>query len=278
MLFRSILIWGIGLSLTWDEFRRVKKNPRVVLIAMLVQLVAVPCLAIFLNWLFQLPQPLAIGLLLLASMPGGTTANVFSFISKGNVALNITLTAINSVLGIFTVPLMVYLSFLIYQDQGTAIPLQFSKLAQVLFILIVPMLLGMLTRNKFPKFAVSSEKHILKFTFFALILLLIVGVGNEQELILNHIAKAGPVVLLLNLGSLGLAYLTSRYLVLNRADTSALIMELGIHNCALAIGIGMSPNLLNNITIAVPAVIYIVLMYLTALPIALWFRRRASPV
>lgn len=272
----AILMWGVGLSLSWEDFNRVRKNPKMILFAMLTQLCLVPLFAIALNWAFALPTGVAIGMLLLASTPGGTTANLFAYLSKGNVALNISLTAINTVIGMFSVPLFVYLAYMLYQDQGTTIPLQISKLTQVLLVVLIPMSLGIFTRSKKPDLAIKAEKYVGKVCFFAIVVLAIAGVAGEREKIAETIQVAGLPVLIFNLSCLGIGILVSRFMKLNLADESALVMELGIHNCVLALVIALSPNLLNDTVVAIPAALYMISMYTTALPLSLYYRRKQA--
>lgn len=270
----AISMWGVGLSLSWKDFIKIKEKPRIIIFGMAVQLILVPLLAFFLNWAFGLPSPLAIGLVLLASTPGGATANILSYLSKGNVALNIGLTVINTLIGIFWVPTMVFLAYKIYEDQETAIPLQSSKLFQVLAFLIVPIALGIFTKTKFPPMAAKLEKYVGMVSFAALIFLLAAGFISDDGRSAPFFLIAGPAVIVFNIGCLTFGMVTAKLMKLNRADNSALTMELAIHNCILALGIAISPQLLNSVTVAVPAALYAVCMYITALPLAYWFRTR----
>jgi BASS family bile acid:Na+ symporter len=272
----ALIMWGLGLNLSKDDFVRVRLRPKVITVALLIQIVLVPVFAALLCWLFQLPMALAIGLMLLASTPGGATANVFSFLAKGNVALNITLTAINSIIGIFFVPLMLALCFKFYAQSGTAIPLQTSKLIQVVLVLLVPLLVGFAMNLRNPTLAARFEKFVTRFSVVFLVLLLVIGVSNEMELIRTGIAEIGLAVLLFNLGSMAFGFMGAWALRLDRADTTAIVMELGIHNCALALAIAMSPMLLNNMQMAVPAALYIVIMYITAGILTLILRKSSA--
>jgi BASS family bile acid:Na+ symporter len=165
----AISMWGVGLSLSWHDFLKIREKSLMVVLSMFVQLIIVPLFAFTLNWVFQLPSELAIGMVLLASTPGGATANILSYLSRGNVALNVGLTVINTLLSIIWIPSMVFLAYKVYQGQETSIPLQFSKLIQVLAILIIPIGLGVITKSKFPNMATKLEKYVGKISFAALI-------------------------------------------------------------------------------------------------------------
>ena len=271
-----VLMWGVGLSLTFQDFDIIRKNPKLILVAIAVQLILVPLFAFSLNWMFGLTSSVAIGMILLASTPGGTTANIFSYLSKGNVALNVTLTAINTIIGIFSIPLFIYLAYFIYQKQGTVIPLQFGKILQVLLVLLIPMTIGIATRTRYLRLAQSCEKYVSKLSFLAILFLLGAALYNEKENLGTIIRTAGWPVVSFNLFCLGIGIIVSKAMKMSRADESALVMELGIHNCILALGIAYSPTLLNDTVAAMPAAIYIVFMYITALPLAYWYRKKEN--
>ncbi|MGE0764474.1 MAG: bile acid:sodium symporter family protein [Bdellovibrionales bacterium] len=272
----ALVMWGLGLTLTMADFIRVRQQPKVVGVALGIQLLIIPLFAALLCWVFQLSAPLSIGLMLLASTPGGPTANLLSFLARGNVALNITLTAINSLIGIVFVPLVVGLSLQYFSHEANAIPLQTEKLMQVVVVLLVPMMLGFWMNRRWPHLASRCEKFVTRLSILLLLTIVVVGVRNEWELIRSGVMEAGLAVLLFNVGSMGFGFLGARLLKLTRADMAAVVMELGIHNCALAVGIAMSPHLLNSAPIAVPAALYILIMYVTAGLVAYVLRRQAG--
>ena len=110
----GIIMFGLGLSLTLGDFARVGKHPKAVIIALVCQLILLPAICLGLVYLFQLPPILAVGMMLLAASPGGTTANLYSHLFRGDVALNISLTAINSVIAVFTLPLITNFAILLF--------------------------------------------------------------------------------------------------------------------------------------------------------------------
>ena len=134
----AIIMIGLGLELTPKDFARITKHPKAVLIALFCQLVVLVSIAFVLCKLFTLPPLLAVGLMLLAASPGGSTANLFSYLFKGDLALNITLTAINSVIAALTLPLIVNFSIMHFMQEGQQVSLQFSKILQVFGIIIIP--------------------------------------------------------------------------------------------------------------------------------------------
>jgi BASS family bile acid:Na+ symporter len=275
-LVLALLMWGVGLSIEKNDFRRVFKNRRLVTLSLVLQLLIMPMLAIFINWIFKLPPPLAVGLLLLASTPSGVTANILSYLARGSVALNISLTAINTLIGTAFIPLMVYLGFALYEEKGMVIPFQFSKLSEVFGIMFIPLCLGIFTKKRYPIKADQFEKYVGKMSFVALIFFMTTAAIKENQLLRDYFWTVGTPVLLFNVAALAIGFFGARFLKVNHADGSALIMEIGIHNCVLALGIALSPQLLNDAVISIPSAFYAVCMYFTGFPLALWLRRRNS--
>lgn len=142
----GIIMLGLGLSLTPADFLRVVRYPKPVLVGLVCQIVLLPLACFLIVQGFALEAALAVGMMLLAASPGGTTANLYSHLAHGDVALNITLTAVNSVIAILTMPLIVNLSLQYFMGDGQAIPLQFGKVMQVFVIVLGPVAIGMLVR------------------------------------------------------------------------------------------------------------------------------------
>lgn len=143
----AIIMFGLGLSLIPDDFRRVVRSPRAVVVALALQIIVLPAVAFGLVQAFQVDPLIAVGVMLLAASPGGTTANLFSHLFRGDVALNVTLTAINSVLAALTIPLITNLAIDFF-DAGDTLGLQFAKVVQVVAIVLVPVGIGMAVRQR----------------------------------------------------------------------------------------------------------------------------------
>ena len=156
----GIIMLGLGLSLTLADFARVVKFPKPVLIGLSCQLLLLPLVCFFLAKAFGLAPALAVGLMLLAASPGGTTANLYSHLAHGDVALNITLTAVNSVIAVLTMPLIVNLSLAYFMEGDQALPLQFTKVVQVFVIVLGPVAIGMWIRSRFYGFAARMESPV----------------------------------------------------------------------------------------------------------------------
>lgn len=269
----AVIMLGLGLSLTTTDFRRVLTQPKAVATALAVQVLLLPAIAYGLCHLFALPPALAVGLILLAASPGGTSANLFSHLARGDVALNITLTAVNSVLAIITLPLLINLALVSFLGEARSVPLQFSKVAQVVTVVIVPVLVGMLLRHRQPALAIRFERPVKLFSVLFLVTLVSLVMISGWKTIAEHMASVGSAALLFNLLSLAIGYGLPKLIGLGRAQSIAIGMEIGVHNSALAIAIALSPLLLNNPVMAIPATLYSPIMMLTAGLFAAWLAR-----
>ena len=253
---------GLGLELTPKDFTRVTKQPKAVLIALFCQLVILVSIAFIICKVLALPPLLAVGLMLLAASPGGSTANLFSYLFKGDIALNITLTAINSVIAAFTLPLIVNFAIQHFMNDGQEISLQFSKILQVFAIIIIPVGIGMLIRHYAPHFTEKLNKPLRIFAVSFLILIIIGAITKERHQILEYLAQVGLATILFCLCSLLIGYFVPRLLGINSAQARACAFEIGIHNSTLAMTIALT--IMQNTTIAMPAAIYSIFMYIFA--------------
>ncbi|SDY08763.1 bile acid:sodium symporter family protein [Acinetobacter kyonggiensis] len=258
----AIIMIGLGLELTPKDFTRVTKQPKAVLIALFCQLVILVSIAFIICKVLALPPLLAVGLMLLAASPGGSTANLFSYLFKGDIALNITLTAINSVIAAFTLPFIVNFAIQHFMNDGQEISLQFSKILQVFAIIIVPVGIGMLIRHYAPHFTEKLNKPLRIFAVSFLILIIIGAITKERHQILEYLAQVGLATVLFCLCSLLIGYFVPRLLGINSAQARACAFEIGIHNSTLAMTIALT--VMASSTVAMPAAVYSIFMYVFA--------------
>lgn len=269
----GIIMLGLGLSLTLADFARVVKYPKPVLVGLACQILLLPFICFLIAHGFGLEAALAVGLMLLAASPGGTTANLFSHLAHGDVALNITLTAVNSLIAILTMPLLVNLSLIYFMESDQAIPLQFAKVMQVFAIVLLPVGLGMLIRRYAPGFAARMEKPMKLVAALFLAFTIVLALAKDWQTVVEYAPVVGVAALLFNVISLGLGYWVPRLLRIPKRQAIAIGMEIGIHNGTLAIALALSPSLLNNATMAVPAAIYSLIMFFTAAAFGWWVSR-----
>jgi BASS family bile acid:Na+ symporter len=268
----ALIMFSLGVTLSREDFKRFLREPRAVLTGLTVQIILIPCFAYALTRIFKLDPELSVGLMLLAASPGGVSANLFSHFSGGDVALNITLTAVNSVLAAFTIPAIVYLSLSHFMDQSQFIGFQFGKMVEVFLIVLIPVLIGMLVNEKFPRFKERIEKPFNLFAITFLILVVIVAIKKEYALISQSFVEIGLLTLIFNVGSLGLGYFAGKALKLTEAQAIGIGFEIGIHNVTL--GLFLAYSILGNTRFAVPGACYAVMMYVVAGALTLLIRMR----
>ena len=269
----AIIMFGLGLSLEVADFRRVARTPRAVVVALGIQVLVLPVIAFGLVVGFDLDPLLAVGVMLLAASPGGTTANLFSHLFRGDVALNITLTAINSVLAAVTIPLVTNVA-IGYFDADGELGLQLGKVLQVIAIVLVPVAIGMLVRRASTAFAERADKPV---RIFSIVVLVAVAVGallGERENLADYLRDVGLVTGLLCVLSLTLGYAGARLARLDRPQAVASSMEVGIHNTTVALTIALS--VLDSTEVAVPAAVYSILMYVLATAFGFLITRGAA--
>ena len=271
----ALVMFGLGLSLSLDDFRRLARHPKAVFIALGLQVVLLPLVCFAIARALGLSPVFAVGLMLLAASPGGISANLFSNLFGGNVAMNISLTAINTVLSIVTLPLVVNLSLAYFlSDQGNAVSLQWQKVVEVVAVVIVPVALGMLVGARRPALARRAEKPFKLFSALVLLAFALIAIAKESSALAAGLATIGPAVVVFNLVSLGAGYFLSRAAGLDKPMATAICYEIGIHNSTLALYIALS--LLNNFEMALPAALYSIVMYITATLFGLTVLRRKA--
>lgn len=257
----AIIMFGLGLSLTVGDFRRVARSPKAVVVALVLQLLVLPLVAFGLVVTFDVDPLLAVGVMLLAASPGGTTANLFSHLFRGDVALNITLTAVNSVLAAVSIPLVTNLAISYFGAEGE-LGLQFSKVLQVVAIVLVPVAVGMFVRSRSRDFAERADRPVRIFSITVLVIVAVGALLGERANLGTYLEQLGVVTALFCLASLTIGYAGARLMRLNGPQSIATSMEVGIHNTTIALTIALS--VLNNTEVAIAAAIYSVFMYVFA--------------
>jgi BASS family bile acid:Na+ symporter len=216
-------------------------------------------------------------MMLLAASPGGTTANLFSHLARGDVALNVTLTAINSVLAVVTLPIVVNLALAGFLDGDDEIGLQPAKMLQVFAIVLVPVAIGMVIRHRAEAFTERMRGPVKIASIVVLVSVIIVAVYQERDNVLSYVRDVGLVAFLLCVASLTIGYIVPRAFSIERRQAIASAFEIGVHNSTLAITIALSPALLNSTEMAIPGAVYGILMFLPAGLLAFLFARDRAP-
>lgn len=258
----GIIMLGLGLSLSVEDFKRVVKYPKVILIGLFCQMIILPVVCFGIAKGFGLAPELAVGLMLLAASPGGSTANLFSHLANGDVALNISLTAFNSILSLLMLPLIVNFSLDYFMESGQVIPMQFKKIIEVFAIVLVPVSIGMLIKSWKPIVSDKLDKPVKILSAIFLVLIIVSAIIKEKTHIVAYFQQIGIPALLFNVLSLVIGYYLPRMLNIGKKQAIAIGMEIGIHNGTLAIFI--ATTVLNNSVMSIPPAIYSLIMFLTA--------------
>ena len=258
-----VLMFGLGLSLNLSDFKTIAKKPAALLLGLAGQLLLLPAIAFAIAEAFDLPALFYIGVILIACCPGGSSSNVFSKIAGGNVALSITLTALSSIITMFTIPVILQLALNRCSGfeafGGINLPVG-NLLVQNIVLMFVPILLGFIMMRLWPKAAKKTDKVISKIAFPALMLLAAIFFIQHHKTIAENILLLGAVILAMLVLSIGLSSLLSRAIRLQARERKTIIIEVGMQNAAQAIAIASSPFIFNNSALATPAIIYALLM------------------
>ena len=271
----AFIMFSVGLALRGEDFRRVFQAPRALLIGLCGQLLIVPLAALAVVLVFKLPPALGVGLMILAACPGGASSGFLTHVARGNAALSLTLTVISSLAALATFPVLVKLVLTGLGSGGTVgselnggigllAELPVGRLiGSVLVVTTLPILAGMLMRNKAPRFTARSERLIgrLATVFFAAIV--IATFISHQHTILANLLSIGPATMVLNFAVLGTAYGLVMLAGAGRRDAVAVAMECGLQNAGLAIFVAIV--LLGQPELAVAAVVYALTMNFGAL-------------
>lgn len=256
----TLLMFDLGLSLEFKDFLMVVRRPRAMLAGMLGQLVLLPLLAYGLVIALGLESAIAIGVMLIACCPGGSSSNVFSKLAGGDVALSVSLTAVNSVVTLVTMPLiMQWVAGVFGKAVNITLPIG-NLLMQNLVTMLLPILLGIIIRRHFP-FAAKKISAVLSKLAFPLLMVLagLFFIGNRESIISNF-GVLGLSVTLLLLASICLAGLLCAAFRLVRKERRTIVIEVGMQNAAQAIAVATSPFVFNDAQIAIPAIIYALMM------------------
>jgi BASS family bile acid:Na+ symporter len=243
-----------------------------VAIALGCQLVLLPAVCFGLVVALDLPALLGIGMMLLAASPGGTSANLFSHLFHGDVALNITLTALNSIIALFTLPLVT--GFAInYFDRGDEVSLPFGEVVQVFAIVLIPVAIGMLVRARAAAFAARMDRPV-RIGSAVILAVLVLGILLDQrENVGEYFAAVGLAAGLFCAISLVVGYAVPKALGIDEDQAIASSMEIGVHNATLAIFVAV--EVLEETEISVPAAVYSLFMFVLAGLWGAWISRRA---
>lgn len=270
----AVIMLSLGLELTPADFRRVLVAPRGVAIGLLNLVLISPALAFGMAELFALGPALAVGLVLLGASPGGTMANMLTHLARGDTALSVTMTAISSVAAILTVPLALELAQRHFDAAALVGDVSMGGIvARVLLITVIPVAVGMALARRWPERVAAVRPRLKRVALVTFVLVVAGAVVAEHERALDHFGEVAAAALALNLAAMTISFAASKLARLGDRQATAIALELGIHNAALAIAVGatLAPAL------TIPAAVYSGFMVLTAGLFARLMHRRNAP-
>ncbi len=270
-----VLMLGMGLSLTAADFRRVVRFPKAALIGLTGQLVLLPLMAFLLALLLDVPPAIAIGGMLLAACPGGITSNGYVFVSRGDVGLSVTLTAITSIITIVTLPLITWFALQYFLERGQTPDLPAIQIIQRLILLTaLPLCLGMLIRYQRPGPATRGVEVIRKISLALLFIIIIGATISTWDTVGQNLLSAGALAVSLNVLSMASGYFLAKQFALPEIQIRTITFEIGVQNLSLAVLIAIS--ILGRPEFSILAVVYALIMKVTALSLLFVWRRKAG--
>lgn len=259
----AIIMFGMGLSLVSGDFTRLFTYPKAVLVGLCNQLLFLPLIGFVIVVLFGLNPSMAIGVMIISICPGGPTSNLITQVSRGNIGLSVTLTALASLMTVFTIPILLS-KFIAYFSGNTDVVIQIpilETMLQILVITVIPVSIGMMIRKRREAFALRMEKPMrTASTVLFVIIFLIIIIANKDNLI-QAMKEVGLPTLLLNLSTMGLGYLSAKLFGITGKSQISITIESGIQNGTLAFVI--ATTMLNNLEMGLPTGAYSIWMFLT---------------
>jgi BASS family bile acid:Na+ symporter len=255
-----LLMFDLGLTLRPADFRLVMERPKAVLAGFVGQIVLLPLIGLAIGYGFQMEAVFFLGVMLIACSPGGSSSNVFSMLAGGDVALSVSLTMLSSIVTLFTGPLvMSYATGLVGENQSITLPVG-NLLVQNLVLMLVPIVIGLAVAMWRAELARRMHGVLKKLAFPALILLATIFFIQNRETIVREFPRLGLAMTVLILVAMAAGGLLSRLMSLSGRERRTIVIEIGMQNAAQAISIASSPFVFGNDVMAIPAIVYALMM------------------
>ena len=270
----ALIMLGLGMSLTINDFVRVIKNPNDFMIGLLCQLIILPIVAYLLLMIINLPIELAVGVMLIAAAPGGVTSNVLTKFCDGDVALSISLTAIISLISIISVPFIIFSSMDLLNFDYDSKNISMTNIAlKMFFVVTVPVILGMVIRRLATDFIINNSKLIQKVSVILFIIVFAAIWIEEWDNVLSFITRAGTIALCLNLIMMTIGFYVAKFFTSGSPQQKCISLECGLQNGTLAAFVGT--QLFDKIVFIVPAAAYALVMMTTSIIFVLILRKQS---
>ena len=258
-----IIMFGMGLSLTLADFKRVLTYPKAMVIGLACQFITLPLIGYLIATSLNLSPTSAIGIMLLAACPGGPTSNMLTYMAKGDLALSVSLTAVASLLSVLTIPFVMQFAMTEFSGMDQTVSVDAATMIQqLLLIVLIPVGIGMWVKGKFPAFSAKMERPV-KIASAIIFILVVVGVTiSIMDVFMSYLKEAGLPAILLNISTMTLGFLLAVAFKLKRTQAISISIETGIQNGTLAIT--LATIALNNVEYAIVPSIYGLLMFVSA--------------
>ena len=268
----ALIMLALGLGLTVQDFLRVAKQPKDFLVGLICQLILLPFIAFLFLKIFNLPTEIALGVMIIAAAPGGVTSNVLTKFANGDVALSISLTAIISLISIFSVPFIVFKSADLLKVSEISKEISMIGISMKMFLVVtMPVIIGMIIRKFASNFVTSRSKLIERFSVLLFVIVFAAIWIEEWENILSYIEQAGLITLVLNITMMIIGYYVAKLLTSGIEQRKSISLECGLQNGTLAVFV--SSQLFNDITYLIPTATYAIIMFLTSLIFVFFVRK-----
>ena len=268
----AIIMFGLGLGLTLNDFLRVIKIPRDFIVGFICQVILLPIIAFILIKIIPMPLEIALGVMIIAAAPGGVTSNVLTKFANGDVALSVSLTAIVSILSILTVPLIIFTSADLLGVSEINREISIISIAlKMFFVVTVPVIIGMIVRSLMTDFIVSKTLIIQRISVILFMIVFISIWVEEWDNIISFITRAGLVALILNIVMIFIGYYTAKYFTSGVEQRKCISLECGLQNGTLAVFV--ATQLFDDIIFMVPTAAYALIMFVTSIIFVLIVRK-----
>lgn len=269
----AFIMLGMGLSLTLKEFKNILLFPKAIFLGLTNQLILLPVFGFALVHVFGLTGAMAVGIMILAACPGGATSNLITHLSRGDIALSISLTAVSSFVTIVSIPLIVNFAISYFGEEGSITLPVLETIVQIMGVTLVPVSIGMFLKKKFPLLAIKADRPVrfASAVFFALILF--AAIFKERASIVEYFVLSGPAMLILNILTLTVGFFLATVFLLPKRQRLTISIESGIQNGTL--GIMIAATLLKNSEMTIPIAIYSLIMFMTSALIIFVANKRA---
>ena len=260
----ALIMLGLGLGLTVQDFLRILKQPKDFFIGFVCQLIVLPIIAFLLIKILNTPLELALGVMIIAAAPGGVTSNVLTKFANGDVALSVSLTAIISLISIFTVPFIVFKSAELLNVSYIANNISMIGISLKMFLVVtLPVMIGMLIRKFATNFILNNTKTIQRISILLFLLVFIAIWIEEWDKIVSFITRAGLVALILNVVMMTVGFYVAKVFASGMEQRKCISLECGLQNGTLAVFV--STQLFDNIVYMVPTAAYALIMFITSI-------------